>query len=311
MLNSNTLKNKGMAILIRKLIPGVIRALLLIILLVLDSILIPASLYLACFIRLFLPFKSWRKVCTGYINFIPRKWSSIFFNTTQWLNQIDIRIHFDGRIDKRKSYIALANHQSWADIFVVHKFCNFRTPMVRFFLKRELIKIPFIGWACWLLNYPFMYRHTKESIRKNPELRNIDKQNTRKFCERYKDMPVTIINFSEGTRFTKEKHQRQSSPYHNLLKPKVGGLAHVLDAMNGQVSDILNLTIHYHNNRGLFWDVLSGKTKRIDIHAEILPITEELRGDYENDKEFRTSLQSWMNTVWEEKDQLLEKYNHE
>ena len=33
------------------------------------------------------------------------------------------------------------------------------------------------------------------------------------------------MNFVEGTRFTREKHARQNSPYNHLLRTKAGGMA--------------------------------------------------------------------------------------
>ena len=62
-------------------------------------------------------------------------------------------------------------------------------------------------------------------VEKYPEKKGKDIEATRKSCERYKDEPITLINFIEGTRFTPEKHAVQRSPYQHLLKPKAGGLA--------------------------------------------------------------------------------------
>jgi hypothetical protein len=42
-------------------------------------------------------------------------------------------------------------------------------------------------------------------------------------CEKFRHIPVSIMNFVEGTRFTHEKHRRQNSPFANLLRPKAGG----------------------------------------------------------------------------------------
>ncbi|MGM1198131.1 acyltransferase, partial [Klebsiella pneumoniae] len=37
----------------------------------------------------------------------------------------------------------------------------------------------------------------------------------------------------------------------------------------------------------------------------LVPIGEELHGDYVNDKNFKRSFQRWLNGLWEEKDRQL------
>ena len=53
------------------------------------------------------------------------------------------------------------------------------------------------------------------------------------------------MNFLEGTRFTAAKHAKQESPYRYLLKPKAGGIAFVLAAMDGKIEKMVNVTIAY------------------------------------------------------------------
>ncbi len=45
---------------------------------------------------------------------------------------------------------------------------------------------------------------------KKPELKGKDIETTRKSCEKFKDTPTTIINFVEGTRFTRTKTQAKA-----------------------------------------------------------------------------------------------------
>ena len=77
---------------------------------------------------------------------------------------------------------------------------------------------------------------TKKVLKKKPHLVSRDLERTKMACEKFKDFPVTILNFLEGTRFTTEKKIKQNSPYTNLLKPKVGGFAYALAAMDGKIS---------------------------------------------------------------------------
>ena len=36
-----------------------------------------------------------------------------------------------------------------------------------------------------------------------------------------------------------------------------------------------------------------------------MPIQDDLLGDYQNDPEFRSSFQQWVNDLWEEKDRKI------
>ena len=123
-------------------------------------------------------------------------------------------------LEKNKWYLVISNHQSWTDIVVLQKILYGRVPFIKFFLKKELIWVPVLGMAWWALDFPFMKRYSREFLEKNPHLRGKDIEITKKACAKFRHMPVSVMNFVEGTRFTGEKHNRQNSPYRNLLKPK-------------------------------------------------------------------------------------------
>lgn len=178
--------------------------------------------------------------------------------------------------------------------------------MLKFFLKQQLIWVPLLGLAWWALDFPFMKRYTKEYLAKHPEMKGKDMETTRKACEKFKEVPVSVMNFLEGTRFTQEKHDAQQSPYRYLLKPKSGGIAFVLSAMGGQLRSMLDVTIVYHDKTIGFWDLLCGRIRRISVQVKERPIPEDFaQGDYEGDPVFRARLQEWVNQVWLEKDVLI------
>ncbi|PAJ72638.1 acyltransferase [Pseudoalteromonas sp. NBT06-2] len=204
-------------------------------------------------------------------------------------------------------YLVIANHQSWVDILVMQRLLHNRIPFLNFFLKKELIYVPFLGVAWWALDFPFMSRTSKAQLKNNPSLRGKDIETTRKACEKFKEVPVSIVNFVEGTRFTEYKHKRQKSPFKQLLKPKAGGVAFVLQAMGEQLSKIVNITIHYPDGIPTFVDFASGKVKRIQVHVEVIPISDALIGDYSNDIDFRVQFQSELNKLWQDKEQKMKK----
>lgn len=205
-------------------------------------------------------------------------------------------------------YLVLSNHQSWVDIPVLQRTLNRRIPFLKFFLKRQLKWVPVMGLAWWALDFPFMQRYSRETLEKHPELRGRDKQATRKACERFRDSPVSVMNFVEGTRFTEGKHAQQGSPFAHLLRPRAGGVAFVLEAMGDILRSVIDVTIVYPQGIPTLIDMLSNKVSEIRIHIRELPIPADLlNGDYENDEGFRARFQTWINGLWEEKERLIER----
>ena len=205
-------------------------------------------------------------------------------------------------LEKKKWYLVISNHQSWTDIVVLQKILYGKVPFIKFFLKKELIWVPVLGMAWWALDFPFMKRYSKEFLEKNPHLKGKDIEITKKACAKFSHIPVSIMNFVEGTRFTAEKHDRQNSPFRNLLKPKSGGIGFVFSTMGQQLSSILDITIVYPGGPYSFWDFLCGQVTDIRVDVQEIPVTEKIRGDYVNDAAYRNRFQHWLNDLWEEKD---------
>ncbi len=72
------------------------------------------------------------------------------------------------KFDKNEWYMAMSNHQSWADIFILLVAANYKLPLLKFFMKRELWWIPFVFLANKTLNMPFVNRHSKKRDRTEP-----------------------------------------------------------------------------------------------------------------------------------------------
>lgn len=203
-------------------------------------------------------------------------------------------------------YFIICNHQSWTDILILQKIFLNKIPFIRFFIKKQLLWLPAIGLAWWAFDFPIMHRHTKEQIDKNPELREKDRIATKIACEKYQHMPVAILNFLEGTRFTKQKHDKQHSIYEHLLLPKSGGFSLAINAMDKKITHILDLTIIYPEGRATFWDFLCGR-----VHKIVVKMTERqippglLQGNYAEDEHYRNAFKHWINDLWSEKDAII------
>jgi len=204
-------------------------------------------------------------------------------------------------------YLVVSNHQSWVDILVMQHLLNRRIPLLKFFIKRELIKVPLMGFAWWALDYPFLYRHSAAYLEKHPEQRGRDYEATRRACAKFSTISTSVMNFLEGTRFTKAKHERQQSEYRHLLRPKAGGLALALSALGDRFHSVLDITIVYPDGIPTFWEFLCGKVRRITVRMRTLEIPPELmQGDYENDPAFREAMHGWVQRLWQEKDNQIQ-----
>ena len=148
-----------------------------------------------------------------------------------------------------------------------------------------------------------MRRHSEDYLKKHPEMRGKDQETTRKACAKYALIPTSVMNFLEGTRFTKAKHAKQQSPYQHLLKPKAGGMALALNAMGDKFQAILDVTIVYPDGAPTFNDFLLGNVRRIVVRVRSLPIPRHLmQGDYAQDPAFREAFSQWVQQLWREKD---------
>ncbi|MCW5651478.1 MAG: acyltransferase [Ramlibacter sp.] len=284
-------------------LPPPARGVIAFILLVLNTLFWCALLFTVSLVKLALPLGAVRKRIDPVLNTIATAWiacNGVWMRLTQ-------RTAWDvaGVTDLPYAgwYLVNCNHQSWVDIFVLQRALNGRIPLLKFFLKQELIYVPVIGLAWWALDFPFMKRHGKAELRRNPELRRQDRETTRRACRKFSLVPTSVMNFAEGTRFTPAKHQAQGSPYQHLLKPKAGALALALDAMGGQFQSLIDVTIVYPGGAPTFWTFLCGRTPRVVLRARQLPIPAELMGgDYEGDAEFRGTFHRWLAGLWSDKD---------
>jgi 1-acyl-sn-glycerol-3-phosphate acyltransferase len=220
--------------------------------------------------------------------------------------RLRISTSIDANLESQGHYLVLANHQSWVDILVLQKLFNRRIPLLRFFLKSQLFWIPLLGLAWWALDFPFMKRYTREQIERRPELAGRDIASTRRACAKFRSIPVAVMNFVEGTRFTPAKHDAQQSPYRHLLKPKSGGIAFVIDAMGDGLQGILDVTIVYPGGRPTMLDLFGDRVDEVCVEVRERPIPPEfVRGDYQGDPSFRARFQAWMSGVWQEKDAAI------
>ena len=288
-------------------LPPVFRGVIAALLLGANTLLWCGALFAVALLKLVVPLERFRSAIDATLNEIAARWisgNSAWMRATQ-RTQWDVAGFED--LPYGGWYLVNCNHQSWVDILVLQHVLNRRIPMLKFFLKRQLIYVPVMGLAWWALDFPFMRRHSEAELSKRPELRQEDVDTSRRACEKFARIPTSVMNFVEGTRFTTAKHRSQHSPYRHLLKPKAGALALALEVLGARFDSLLDVTIVYPEGVPTFWQFLCGKVGRIVVRARRVPIPHELvRGDYAHDAQHRKTLQRWLQELWEDKDRRID-----
>jgi 1-acyl-sn-glycerol-3-phosphate acyltransferase len=286
-------------------LPGPVRGVLSLLIYTINTIFWCLLLFAVALLKFLVPWRPWRRVCDLVLTWIANNW--ILFNNLNLRLTNPIRWDAQGLegLSTKQWYLVVANHQSWVDILVLQKVFFRRIPFLKFFLKKELIWVPFLGLAWWALDFPFMKRYSPALLRKKPHLRGKDLEITKKACQKFKTIPVSIMNFVEGTRFSPEKQQKQGASYRHLLNPRGGGMAFALGVMGEHINQVVNVTIAYPQGPNDFWAFLCGKIGEVKVRVESLPVTKDLLGDYMADGEYRRRFQLWLNGLWREKDLLL------
>ncbi len=281
-------------------LPPLLRGVITSTLLGLNTIVGVAAMFVPALVKLLVPVTAVRNACTRVLNAIADRWVA---NNNAWIGAVN-RVRWDVQgvegLHARGWYLVSSNHQSWVDILVLQRVLHGRVPLLKFFLKAELFWVPLIGLAWWALDFPFMKRGRGGGARAS------DLRTTREACEKFKRIPTAVMNFVEGTRFTRAKHDAQRSPYRHLLKPKVGGLGIALATMGEQFEAMLDVTIVYPHGTPSFWDLLSGRIDAVVVRVQTREIPAAMRGgDPLGDKAYRERLTAWIEGVWAEKDALI------
>ncbi|MAR92018.1 MAG: acyltransferase [Pseudomonadota bacterium] len=284
-------------------LPAPLRGMLALLIMALNTVLLVLPLLFVTLLRLLIPVGAWSRGCARLLIKIAETWMDINNLALSLSGRMALEVRGLEGLHYHGWYLVSCNHQSWSDILILQRVFNRRIPMLKFFLKQQLIWVPLLGVAWWALDFPFMKRYSKAYLEKHPEKKGKDLATTRRACEKFKSVPVSVMNFLEGTRYTAAKHEAQDSPYRYLLKPKSGGIAFVLSAMGGQLRSMLDVTIVYHDEQIGFWDLLCGRIHRVTVEIQERSIPAHFsQGDYENDPAFRAEFQRWVNALWVEKD---------
>ncbi|GAO28817.1 lysophospholipid acyltransferase family protein [Geofilum rubicundum] len=185
--------------------------------------------------------------------FSPRAGSfmgSCWARITCWLTPVSVFVRGKGNITPKKSYVIVANHQTGWDIFLLYGYL----PMdFRWVMKKELRRLPFIGYASEKVGHIFIDRTSPRAAMQSLE------EAKRKLVN-----GQSVLIFPEGTR----SNSQQMRPF----KKGAFKLAYELGL------DILPVTIvnSCRIKRRGFFNLVPGKAGLV-IHPMIR------KGLFEND----------------------------
>lgn len=97
----------------------------------------------------------------------PRAVQVFWSRSVLWLLLVPIKVTGKENVDPKQSYVFVANHQSFLDVFAVYGWLpnNFKWMM-----KKELRKIPFVGTACAVAGHIFVDRSNPRAALQSVEL---------------------------------------------------------------------------------------------------------------------------------------------
>jgi len=287
-------------------LPGPVLFILSLSLLIINTALWGSLVCLGGLVKMLMPVQSARNAVTALMNRFMWGWATCNGGILYLIAKIEWDVEGLEGLNKNSWYLLISNHLSGFDIAAQTYLLRNHIPMLKFFLKKELIYVPIMGLGCWALDMPFMDRTSPAKLKKNPKLKGKDLATTRRACEKFKNMPTSIINYVEGSRFTEDKRQRQDSPYRHLLRPKAGGIAFTLSAMGEQFTNLLDVTLVYPDAPDdVLFGVMNGKVRKIIVRVRALPVPQVDATRYFAESEYRVEFQRWLNQVWAEKDDQI------
>jgi 1-acyl-sn-glycerol-3-phosphate acyltransferase len=109
-------------------------------------LIIVVTLFTAIFTILCFPWKNGKA---------PRAVQVFWSRSVLWFLLIPIKVTGQENVDPKQSYVFVANHQSFLDVFAVYGWLpnNFK-----WLMKKEIRKVPFVGTACAVAGHIFVDR---------------------------------------------------------------------------------------------------------------------------------------------------------
>jgi len=153
------------------------------------------------------------------------------------------------KLDVGSSAFVLSNHQSWSDFYMIGALAiHFgMEPYNRYFIKDSVKYLPIFGWGLYFTGQLFMKRNWESDVNQIDRIFGT--------IWHYK-LPVWVISYPEGSRFSTEKHQealafaksRSLPKFENVLVPRTKGpIAVITKLRKSHVEYVYDVTMAYRN----------------------------------------------------------------
>ena len=146
-------------------------------------------LFAVALLKAIIPVGAWRRWTSRGMTALAEAWIGTNNAIFRLMGSLPLDTRGLEGLSTREWYLVISNHRSWVDILVLQAVFNRRIPFLKFFLKQQLIWVPFLGLAWWALDFPFMRRYTAAYLEKHPEHRGKDLEVTRRACEKFRLIP--------------------------------------------------------------------------------------------------------------------------
>ncbi|WWC64009.1 uncharacterized protein I303_106615 [Kwoniella dejecticola CBS 10117] len=216
-------------------------------------------------------------------------------------------------IPKRESAFVITNHLGYSDYYLF-QYLSSRAGMMgnsRYFVKREILRIPFFGLAFWSMGMILVSRNWTN------DQRLIERAFSRIKANNH---PCWIVLCPEGTRRTSFKllksqafaREKGKHELKHVLFPRTKGFVSTVQALrDSHIKYVYDFTLLYQSPKQYKWrvpalaeqlscDDLAKKGYKYRIHVKRIPI-DELPKDEE-------TLKVWCEDLWKAKDDLLDDW---
>ncbi|KAJ9062280.1 hypothetical protein DSO57_1012496 [Entomophthora muscae] len=150
-----------------------------------------------------------------------------------------------------ESALLISNHQSGSDFYMIGALSRHvgMEPYNRYFLKDSIKYLPIFGWSLYLIGMLFIKRNWLSDHKKIDKVFHTFLHNR---------LPVWLITYPEGTRFTQKKKQesdefcksRNLEPFKNVMYPRVKGtVSSIKKLRHSHVRHLYDITMAYSSKR--------------------------------------------------------------
>lgn len=123
-----------------------LRGIVSLLLLTLNTLFWAVPLIALTLLKLITPGRPLRRRVLRWLNGVALGWVDVnLWWIRHWIRP-DLRLDLPDGLSRDEWWLVLANHRSWTDIFALFLALHRRLPMPHFFVKRQLIWIPVVGW---------------------------------------------------------------------------------------------------------------------------------------------------------------------